>query len=242
LSAFLAAHGSRAPGSPDWPGFAATVHALTALRHEPPSASERAAFDAVSEQLARELAGPREESVAAIGSAGWWGRVVADLQAQAQQLWVAPSGNARDQAMGDNVVWIARHLVPGRRIVVWGHAYHLIHDAPDPSGPPFAGTVVHRAFGADYHVVHLTGLAGRYLDYATLQPDDIPAAPAGSLEARLGQRPEAALFLPAPLAPSADAPAARYANYEPFGPPPGRGVHWESTFFIRQLTPVTMVR
>ena len=113
---------------------------------------------------------------------------------------------------------------------------------PDPSTPPFAGTVVHRAFGADYHVVHLTGLTGRYLDYATLQPHDIPAPRAGSLEARLGQRPEAALFLPPPGAPSVDAPAARYADYAPFGPLPGRGLHWESTFFIRQLTPVTMVR
>jgi hypothetical protein len=90
--------------------------------------------------------------------------------------------------------------------------------------------------------VHLTGLAGRYLDYTTLQPHDIAAAPAGSLEARLGQRPEAALFLPPPTAPSTDTPMARYIDYEPFGPLTGRGVHWESTFFIRQVTPVTMVR
>jgi erythromycin esterase len=242
LSAFLASHGSGVPASPEWAGFAATVAAMTALRQEPPPAAERAAFDQASAQIARELAGLRQESPAAIGSAGWWGRVVADLPAQAQSLWVAPRGNARDQAMGDNVVWIAEHQAPGRRVVVWGHAIHLMHDVPDAAAPPFAGTVVRRRFGADYHVAHLTGLAGRYLDYTTLQPHDIPATPAASLEARLGRRPGAALFLPPPAAPAADAPAARYIDYQLFGPLPGRGLHWESTFFIRQLTPVAMVR
>jgi erythromycin esterase len=240
LAAFLDAYGSPAPASADWPGFAATVAALLAQRQQPPTPAERAAFERVSAQAVRELAATHDVQ-ASIASAGWWGRVVADLQAQAQQLWVAPRGNARDQAMGDNIVWIADHLVPGQRMIVWGHAIHLMHDAPDPAAPPFAGTVVHRRFGADYHVAHLTGLSGRYLDYTTLQPQDIPAAPPGTLEARLAQHPGDALYLAPAKAPAADAPAARYIDYQPFGPLPGRGLHWESTFFIRQLTPVTMV-
>ena len=241
LSAFLKVRGSQAPASADWRGFAATIDALTALRQDPPAPTERAAFDRVAARLTGELADARDTS-AGVESAGWWGRVVADLQAQAQQLWVAPRGNARDQAMGDNVVWIAEHLAPGQRLVVWGQAIHLMHDAPNAEAPPFAGTVIHRKFGTDYHVAHLTGLAGRYLDYTTLQPHDIPAAPPDSLEARLAQHAGDALFLAPPKAPSADAPAARYIDYQPFGPLPGRGVHWESTFFIRQLTPVTMLR
>ena len=106
--------------------------------------------------------------------------------------------------------------------------------------PPFAGTVVHRRFGADYHVAHLTGLAGRYLAYTTLEPRDIPAAAPGTLEARLAQQPGDALFLAPPASAAADAPAARFSDYQPLGSLPGRGVNWESTFFIRQLTPVTM--
>ncbi len=241
LAAFLVAHGSHVPASTDWPGFAATVAAMTALAPDAPSPPRRAAFDAASARVAREL-GALRDARAGIESAGWWGRVVADLQAQARQMWVAPRGNARDQAMGDNVVWIADHLVPGRRMVVWGHAIHLMHDAPDPAAPPFAGTVIHRRFGADYHVAHLTGLAGSTLDYTTLHPADIPAAAPGSLEARLAQRPGDALFLAPVKTPSPDAPAARYIDYQLFGPLPGRGLHWESTFFIRRLTPVTMVR
>src|SRR5262249_44740609 len=97
-------------------------------------------------------------------------------------------------------------------------------------------------FGADYHVAHLTGLEGRYLDYTTLQPHDIPAAAPDGLEARLATRPGEALFLAPPTSPSPGAPAARYIDYLPFGPLPGRGLHWESTFFTRRLTPVTMVR
>ena len=239
LATFMGRYGSPAPTSPDWPGFAATVTALVALQPAPPPPADLAAFDRMSAQLDRELAADHETQ-SEIGSAGWWRRVVIDLQAQEQNLWTAPHGNARDQAMGDNLVWIAEHLVPGKRIVVWGHAIHLMHDAPDAAAPPFAGTVVRRHFGADYHVVHLTGLAGRYLDYATLQPRDIPAAAPGTLEARLAQQPGDALFLAPPASPVADAPAARFIDYQPFGPLPGRGVNWESTFFIRQLTPVTM--
>ena len=242
LAAFLAAHRSHAPESRDWPGFAASVAALTALRPAAPSPADRVAFERASAQVARELAALGDAPGAGVGTAGWWGRVVAGLQAQATQLWVAPRGNARDQAMGDNVAWIADRLVPGRRIVVWGHAIHLVHDAPNPAAPPLAGTVMRRHFGADYHVAHLTGLEGRYLDYATLLPRDIPAAAPGSLEARLATRRGDALYLAPPHAPLADAPAARYIDYLPFGPLPGRGLHWESTFFIRQLTPVTMVR
>lgn len=225
----------------NWTAFRSVVEALTALRQEPASTAQRAAFDRVSQALARELAALPDPHPH-VGSASWWGRVVADLQAQAQQMWVTPQGNARDQAMGDNVAWIADHLAPGHRVIVWGHAIHLMHDAPNPSAPPFAGTVIRRRFGADYHVAHLTGLAGRYLDYGTLEPRDIPVAAASSLEARLAAVAGAALYVPPATSSTPDAPAARYIDYQPFGTLPGRGLHWESTFFIRQLTPVTMVR
>ena len=242
LAAFLATHRSHASESRDWPGFASAVASLVALQQVPPPAEQRAAFERESAQVARELAALGDAPGAGTGSAGWWGRVLAGLQAQATQSWVAPRGNARDQAMGDNVVWIAEHLPQGRRMVVWGHAIHLMHDAPNTEAPPCAGTVVHRRFGAGYHVAHLTGLEGRYLDYTTLQPRDIVVAPPGSLEGRLAEHPGAALYLAPPPEPAADAPPAHYLDYQPFGPLPGRGLHWESTFFIRQLTPVTMVR
>jgi erythromycin esterase len=242
LGRFLATHGSHAPESRDWSGFAGTVAALTAMRATPTSPADRAAFDRMGAQLARELAALGDAPRAGVGSAGWWGRVVAGLRAQETQRWVAPRGNARDLAMGDNVAWIADRLVPGQRLVVWGHAIHLMHDAPSPDAPPLAGTVMRRHFGAGYHVAHLTGLAGRYLDYTTLQPHDIPAAAPDSLEARLATHPGAAQYLAPPRQPVADAPPARDIDYQPFGPLPGRGLHWESTFFIRAITPVTMVR
>ena len=248
LLSFLGAH-TRVVGAPphpdwsedDWNDFAATTTAMLALRPEPPPAAARAAFERVCAALLRQFA-RIDDPTPEIGSAGWWTRVIVDLQAQARQLWNAPRGNARDVALGDNVAWIADRLVPGQRVVVWGHAIHLVHDAPSPEAPPLAGTVMRRHFGTAYHVAHLTGLAGRYLDYATLRPRTIPAAAPGSLEARLATRAEAALYL-APLAgPLADDPAARTIDYQLFGPLPGRGRHWESTFFIRQLTPVKMVR
>ena len=248
LLSFLGAH-TPARGAPphpdwseeDWNAFDATTAALLALRPAPPSAQARAGFDRVCAALLRRFAAIADP-VPSIGSARWWTRVIVDLQAQAQQLWTAPRGNARDLAMGDNVAWIADQLVPGQRIAVWGHAVHLVHDVPNPAAPPLAGTVMRRHFGAAYHVAHLTGLEGRYLDYETLRPRDIPAAAPGGLEARLATRPGAALYLGPPAGPIADAPAARTMDYLPFGPLPGRGLHWESTFFIRRITPVKMVR
>jgi len=248
LQVFLGVH-TPARGAPthpdwseaDWSAFDATTAALLALRPGPPSAQARAGFDRVCAALLRRFAAIADP-VPSIGSARWWTRVIVDLQAQAQQLWTAPRGNARDLAMGDNVAWIADQLVPGQRIAVWGHAIHLVHDAPEPAAPPLAGTVMRRHFGAAYHVAHLTGLEGRYLDYETLRPQDIPAAAPDGLEARLATRPGAALYLGPPAGPVPDAPAARYMDYLPFGSLPGRGLHWESTFFIRRITPVKMVR
>ena len=258
LAAFLQARGSALPKQPDWAGFAATVRDMLALKEEK-SSSDESAFLAMSDAILRELDGtrpargssiardlvdlppPHDGAVSTVGSAGWWTRVVTDLQAQNTQLR-APQSRARDHAMGDNVAWIADHLVPGQRLVLWGHAIHLMHDAPGPDAPPFAGTVIRRHFGADYHVAHLTGLAGRYLDYGSLQPRDIPPAAPGSLEARLAATPGDALYLPPAKGAPADAPPARFIDYTPFGTLPGRGVNWESTFFIRRLTPVTMVR
>ena len=242
LAAFLVAHQSHASESRDWPGFAATIAAMTSLTSTPPPPGQRAAFERESAQVARELAALGDPPRAGVGSAGWWGRVVAGLRAQATQLWDAPRGNARDVAMGDNVAWIADRLVPGRRMIVWGHAIHLLHDAPNPEAPPLAGTAMRSHFGAGYHVAHLTGLEGRYLDYATLQPRDIPAAAPDSLEARVAKHAGDALYLAPPAGPVADAPPARYIDYLPFGPLSGRGLHWESTFFIRRLTPVTVLR
>ncbi len=258
LAAFLEARGSDLPRQSAWAGFAATVHDMLALRAEQ-SADDETAFIDTSGAILRELHGARlahgsvvardlldatpsrDEAVSTIGSAGWWARVLIDLQAQNTQLR-APASRARDHAMGDNVVWIADHLAPGRRVVLWGHAIHLMHDAPGPEAPPFAGTLVRRRFGADYHEVHLTGLAGRYLDYKTLKPQDIAAATPGSLEAILATTPGGALYLPPATHVDAEAPPARFMDYENAGALPGRGMNWESTFFIRQLTPVTMVR
>lgn len=242
LAAFLHAHGSRTPESAGWAGFSASVAALVALRPQPPSAAELAAFDAVLARAGGELELLTHRPPAAIGSAGWWQRVLVDLGAQSRNAWTAPASRARDRAMGDNVAWIANDFAPGRRLVVWGHAIHLMHDASEPGSPPFAGTVIRSAFRADYHVAHLTGFAGSVLDYTSLQPVAVPAAPPGTLEARLAAVPGAALYLPPPATPDPAAPPARFIDYQTFGASPGRGVNWESTFFIRALTPASMVR
>ena len=258
LAAFLQARGSSLPRQPGWAGFAATVRDMTALQAEK-SSSDELDFQGMSDEILRELRGvrtttsalapstltrtaPRDEAVSQVGSAGWWARVVIDLQAQDKQLH-EPASRARDQAMGDNVVWIADHFAPGKRLVLWGHAIHLMHDAAPPSAPPFAGTVVRRQLGDKYHVAHLTGLEGRYLDYGTLKPKDIDDKPdLRSLEHRLAARAGAALYVPPATGSRADEAPARFIDYETFGAEPGRFAHWESTFFIRQITPVTMVR
>jgi erythromycin esterase len=109
----------------------------------------------------------------------------------------------RDEGMFENLRFLAADLFPGRKIIVWGHNYHLRHDnaAVPPTKEVFPGVQARsmgswtRAnFGPQVFTVGQYERAGTALDnsrkeYAISQP-----AP-GTLEQRLSQLSNGPVFL-----------------------------------------------
>jgi erythromycin esterase len=99
----------------------------------------------------------------------------------------------RDKAMADNLAFIADELFPGRKIVVWGHNYHVRHDnaAIPPQSDVFPGVQarsmgswIRDRFGDRVYTIGQYEVEGEAADnsrkpYIIAKPSD------GSLEQRL---------------------------------------------------------
>lgn len=56
---------------------------------------------------------------------------------------VAARAEGRDQGMADNLEFLLQELYPGKKIIIWGHNFHLQHD--NAAIPPLAGCLPRRA-------------------------------------------------------------------------------------------------
>jgi erythromycin esterase len=100
--------------------------------------------------------------------------------------------NARDVAMGENLVWLAKERYPGHRIVVWAASRHLAHDLPNVNfvgspTPVYAkyvtmGDVVHRELGAQAYTLLFTAARGACATVFDPRPTKIDEPTPGSLE------------------------------------------------------------
>jgi erythromycin esterase len=99
----------------------------------------------------------------------------------------------RDKAMADNLTFIAEELFPDRKVIVWGHNYHLRHD--NASIPPHKeifpgvaarsmGSWVRERYGTKVFTIGQYEVEGQALDNSR-QPYAITRPPEGSLERRL---------------------------------------------------------
>lgn len=69
--------------------------------------------------------------------------------------------NARDAAMGDNLLWLIEERYPKRKIIVWAATMHVVRKASGITNPGTgnyagfepAGTIVAKKLGKDYFVV-----------------------------------------------------------------------------------------
>jgi hypothetical protein len=106
-----------------------------------------------------------------------------------------PAGdNLRDQAMGENLAWLAKEYYPDRKIIVWAASRHLMRGGPgiqwlEGTGSyaetVATGDVAHRLLGEDYYSVMFTawrGKKGYPMPFPWCAPADIPKVPQGSLE------------------------------------------------------------
>ncbi len=113
---------------------------------------------------------------------------------------------SRDEGMADNMRVITEELFPGRRVVVWGHNYHLAHatekieprDEVFPGVPARSmGSWLKTRFGNALYTVGIYPYEGRAVDNARTEYA-IEAPPADSLEARVSSPEAPARFLDIP--------------------------------------------
>jgi erythromycin esterase-like protein len=94
----------------------------------------------------------------------------------------------RDYSMFLNLRWYARRLGPRARIIIWAQNAHIAHDATAYSGFAQGGNLgvhVRQAYGRRAFALGFSAYGGSWQRLMAMPaPQPIPAAPAGSLEAR----------------------------------------------------------
>ena len=222
-----------------WADYQQHVSALVALNRQPPEAARQAAFLAYNRRLQAAFCGDRTGPVT-LGGPAWWCRVTASLEAQARSIWSQDRDYQRDNAMGENAIWLVDQLFRGRKVIIWAHTIHIAKALQRDAEHLQAGEVLSVHWGRAYQVINFTATTGSYLDFIDMKPKALQPPPAGSLEARLpvGQT----LLLRA-----ADKPLAlpQYGiDYRVDGwPTPMQlGRNWDWTIVLPQLTPVQMTR
>jgi erythromycin esterase len=189
LRAWVATLDRREAEGPAW----VAVEPVLAALLETEFAATRAQCDAAQAALRRwqALAGRRPE-------AGFWAQCCESVAAQIDVRWgqAHPAGdgpegiNARDAQMARNLIWLAEHAYPGRKVIVWAATFHTIRNAPAievlAGGMDYARTVpmghlVWQHFGARCYTLGFDchgGQAGR--PFGAARSWAIPPAPPDS--------------------------------------------------------------
>lgn len=229
-------------GDAGWRAFAKQLNALFSLSRQAPPLAARQAFHARTQALQEALCTRAEQPVRPMG-AGWWCRVVRSLDAQARSLWSDGADYQRDQAMGDNAIWLVDRLYAGRKAVIWGHTVHLARGFQRDSTHLQAGEVMHRHWGSAYQVLQFSAAGGRYLDYVSLQEAAVPAQPPQALEQQLArQHPGQALLVKATAPVTLPQFAYEYGQggIESAGQPGQLGRHWDWLWLLPSISPARM--
>lgn len=221
----------------DWEQYAALAQPLLEMQRTPPAADRQAAFRQHSDALKAALCQPTSGPVTFSGNA-FWCQVVKSVEAQAASYWSADHDYQRDNQMGDNAIWLAERMYPGRKVVIWAHTVHVARGFQRTPRNLQAGEVMHRRWGSDYKVVQFSGAGGEILDFATMNRLPLPAIPGDSLEAGLAQEKHGLLG----LTPGARVNRPQFSYEYLVQPGAELGVHWDVLLFIRDITPVRMVR
>lgn len=103
-----------------------------------------------------------------------------------------PAGefNVRDEVMANNLVALATHLYPDRKIILWGATSHFLKDrtAIDvesaPEMVPMGAHIANGPLGDNYYVLGFSALGGQAGSLRS-GPFDIPSSEPDTLEARL---------------------------------------------------------
>lgn len=117
-----------------------------------------------------------------------------------------PDGYSRDTAMAENLLWWLNGPLKDRKVIVWAHNYHVMEDFFSAASEelmlktrgPWAGPMgrfLHDALGDEVFTIAALSHHGR-TGYVGEEARDLPAAPAGSLQALLHGTGRPYLFVP----------------------------------------------
>jgi erythromycin esterase len=157
LAEQLRARSSALTEQADWALFAARTQQLLDFKREAPGAAERQRFFAMLDAARQAMA---------TDASGFWPRVLASLDGQARNFWgqVLPEGEGRERAMADNLLWLMqRHA--GRKIIVWGHDFHVGKHNGVPGLPGAMERVRKARPDEGYYHLFFTGFDGQTLDF-----------------------------------------------------------------------------
>ena len=241
LSKFLLSrHSTLAEGS-DWHNYTALSQPLFKMQREAPAADKQTAFYRFSESLQKELCADSGDN--ARFGAQWWCQVARSVQSQATSYWSGGKDYQRDNQMGANAIWLADKLFAGKKTVIWAHTVHVGRGFQRGPNNLQAGEVMHRQWGSAYKVVQFTGAKGTLLDFGTMQPLNIPAIQANSLEARLSKAGHRLTGFTATAPVDLPQFTFEYATQPVETGMQGKlGVNWDVLFFIDTIHPVHMTR
>lgn len=236
LQAFLRQAQPALAGGPDWDAYAQAAQPLFSMRRAAPAAAIRAGFERHHGALSGALCASDDS---AINGAGWWCQVVKSVHAQATTYWSGNTNYQRDNQMGDNAVWIAERLYPGKKAVVWGHTFHIARGFAPAPGILHSGEVMHRRWGPQYKAVQFSAAQGRFLDYTKMRIGRVPAPAPASLEHLLARDASAPLV---GVTSSGVVDLPQFTFDYGTAPMGKLGQHWDVLFFARDIGPVTMSR
>jgi erythromycin esterase len=187
----------------DWPEFRRLLQdAVTGVWwYEKPSPDEKAAFDAAYGNVESTLAGGLP--LVSADEVAFWRQVLRSTRIDLENdIAIDPDVGyrieqriARDEQMGENLVWLATTRYPSAKIVVWAANYHILRNVSDVallghpgyySGVTTMGDVVHVALGDDVYILGFTARAGEWgYWYSGYDPTPLSPTPVGSLESLL---------------------------------------------------------
>ena len=194
LERHLAATGSEIMSDEAWPDSRFYLSNLVLMRYRsipPPSEDAQQAFFAMMERLEDELtevvgdSDPEETA--------FWRQLVRSTNTEARSAWSIdwssyidnPDSllNLRDRQMAENLIWLAQHRYPGRKIIVWAATFHnakVLELVDVPTMPGLydgrvpMGQIVAEALGDEFYSIGFTASEGRvgvlFMDSWVLEP------------------------------------------------------------------------
>jgi erythromycin esterase len=203
-----------------------------------PADGERDTFLAEVALLKKTLEDKGSVKGALTDAPGFWYQVVCSIESQALRYWGLTHDNpdaVRDAQMARNLIWLADHAYPGKRIVVWAHNVHISLGLGTFGPSTFVpmGHTVKAHFGDKSYAIGFTGASGTYMNYTNSAIVPVSPRSPGSVESTLSGYAYAFVDYHAP------APARQTGALADYGELTGAWpTVFDGLFFIHNVFPV----